>query len=365
MNAETPQKMRPDAERDAIGWRRSLAEQITDQERAEGWLPARVCRVQSRRCKVWVTTRDDADAAGSGPNAGPPGEQSLAVALFGEAGLPAVGDWVLVDPAATGRPRRLERFSVLTRRAPGSRVADQVLAANVDTLLVVTACNEEFSVGRVERYLALAAGAGDTTGPIRAVVVLTKADLADDAERYAGEARALGEGMVGELRVEVMDARDPAQVSRLTDVCGPGQTVAALGSSGVGKSTLINAISDAEQKTGAVRGDDNKGKHTTTSRSLHRLRAGGVIVDLPGIRELQLAEDVGGLDVAFAEAAALAEHCRFRNCNHAGEPGCAVAAALADGTLDARRWENYRKLLAEQAAYEKLKSRRKGGRRRG
>ena len=364
MNAKTPEDLTPDAKRDALGWRASLAEQLSDDERAEGWVPARVCRVQARRCKVWLTGPGTETKIEAGSSAGPPAEQTLAVALFGEAGLPAVGDWVLVDPAAKGRPRRLERFSVLTRRAPGSRVADQVLAANVDTLLVVTACNEEFSVGRIERYLALAAGAGDTTQPIRAVVVLTKADLADDAERYAESARALGEGMVGELRVEVMDARDPAQVARLTDVCGPGQTVAALGSSGVGKSTLINAISDAEQKIGAVRGDDNKGKHTTTSRSLHRLRAGGVIVDLPGIRELQLSEDAGGLDVAFAEAAALAEQCRFRNCGHAGEPGCAVAAALADGTLDARRWESYRKLLAEQAAYEKLKSRRKGGRRR-
>lgn len=346
----------PESLRAALGWRGALAQQVTEDERAARWVPARVCRVQARRCRVWRT---------DGPPGDPPDEQNLAVALFGEAGLPAVGDWVLVDPEAQARPRRLERFSVLTRRAPGSRVADQVLAANVDTLLVVTACNQEFSVGRIERYLALAAGAGDTTEPIQSVVVLTKSDLTDDAQRYVEQTRALGAGMHRPLRVEVMDARDPEQVARLTDLCGPGQTVAALGSSGVGKSTLINAISDAQQKTGAVRGDDNKGKHTTTSRSLHRLAAGGVVVDLPGIRELQLAEDGGGLDVAFAEAAEVALQCRFRNCGHDGEPGCAVAAALAQGTLDAQRWERYRKLRDEQAAYDLQKSRRGGrGRRR-
>ncbi len=340
------------SQRAALGWRAYFAQQMTAEEAAAGWVPARVCRVQARRCRVWLVPAE----SGAGEGVDPPDEQNLAVALFGEAGLPGVGDWVLVDPAAAGRPRRLERFSVLTRRAPGSRVQDQVLAANVDTLLVVTACNEEFSVGRIERYLALAAGAGPATRPIRAVVVLTKADLADDAERYAAAARRLGEGMPGGLRVEVMDARDPEQVARLGDLCGSGQTVAVLGSSGVGKSTLINAISDAQQKTGAVRGDDNKGKHTTTSRSLHRLRAGGVIVDLPGIRELQLA-DGGGLDVAFAEAAEVAARCRFSNCRHTGEPGCAVAVALAQGMLDPRRWENYRKLLAEQAGYLEQRSR--------
>ncbi len=345
----------PEALRAALGWRDSLAQQVTEDEVAARWVPARVCRVQARRCRVWRT---------DGPSGQPPVEQNLAVALFGEAGLPAVGDWVLVDPEAVARPRRLECFSVLTRRAPGSRVADQVLAANVDTLLVVTACNQEFSVGRIERYLALAAGAGDTTEPIRSVVVLTKSDLTDDVQDYVEQTRALGEGMQRSLRIEVMDARDPQQVARLTDLCGPGQTVAALGSSGVGKSTLINAISDAQQKTGAVRGDDNKGKHTTTSRSLHRLRAGGVVVDLPGIRELQLAADGGGLDVAFAEAAEVALQCRFRNCGHNGEPGCAVAAALADGTLDAQRWERYRKLRDEQAAYDLQKARRGRGRRR-
>lgn len=346
MPADATPDFMTDPELAALGWRPCLGRQLTDDEVAGGWVPARVCRVQARRCRVWRT--DD----------GPPTSQNLAVALFGEAGLPAVGDWVLVDPAAVGRPRRLERFSALTRRAPGARVADQVLAANVDTLLVVTACNEEFNVGRIERYLALAAGAGETTDPIRAVVVLTKADLTADAERYAAAARALGEGMPQGLRVEVMDARDPQQVAKLGDLCGPGQTVAALGSSGVGKSTLINAISDAQQKTGAVRSDDNKGKHTTTARSLHRLQAGGVIVDLPGIRELQLAEDAGGLDVAFADAAQVAARCRFNNCGHSGEPGCAVAAALADGTLDARRWERYCKLRDEQAAYDLQKARR-------
>ena len=158
------------------------------------------------------------------------------------------------------------------------------------------------------------------------------------------------------LRVECLDVRDVEKLKVIEDLCGPGQTVAALGSSGVGKSTLVNGISDADQRIGAVRGDDNKGKHTTTSRSLHRLQAGGVIVDLPGIRELQLAECAGGIEEAFAQVTAVAQGCRFRNCGHDGEPGCAVAQALEAGTLESRQWESYRKLQTEQAVYAKQKA---------
>jgi ribosome biogenesis GTPase / thiamine phosphate phosphatase len=276
---------------------------------------------------------------------------------------------LLLDPTRAQPPRRLERFSALTRQAPGSRFATQVLAANVDTLLIVTACNQEFNIERIERYLALAAEA-----QIRPVLVLTKADLApgnDPApapgnapsnapgqgpQIFIEQARTLGE----HLQIECLNARDPDQLEPIRKLCGPGQTVAALGSSGVGKSTLINGLTglsgEAGQPVGEVRGDDNKGKHTTSSRSLHPLPAGGVLVDLPGIRELQLTGAVDGIDDTFAEITALIHDCRFTNCSHTNEPGCAIAAALAAGKLNKRRWENYRKLQGEQKVYGQAKA---------
>lgn len=320
----------PDFDIYALGWRPFFAEQIADEETKLGFQSARVCRVQARRCHVWS----------------PLGRHALAVQLFGEAGLPAVGDWLLLDPQQKQPPRRLERFSALARQAPGSKFATQTLAANVDTLFIVTACNQDFSVSRIERYLALAAEAG-----CRPVLVLTKADLADP-DHYVEQARALDD----QLQIESLDTRDPAQLAPLRHRCGPGQTVAALGSSGVGKSTLINTLTGADQAVGEVRGDDNKGKHTTTARSLHRLPDGGVLVDLPGIRELQLTEAAAGLDDTFAEITALAADCKFRNCTHHNEPGCAIQQALAEREIDARRWENYRKLQSEQTQFTQTKT---------
>lgn len=319
---------------DKIGWRSFFQDQITPDEAEGGWQPARVCQGKARRCHVWSAR----------------GTHTLAVNLFGDEGLPAVGDWLLLDPTQAQPPRRLERFSALTRKAPGARFATQVLAANVDTLLIVTACNQEFSVGRIERYLALAAEA-----QIRPVLVLTKADLANP-EKFIEQARTLDD----HLQIECFDARDADQLEPLRKLCGPGQTVAALGSSGVGKSTLINGLTglsgEAGQQVGEARADDNKGKHTTTSRSLHHLPAGGVLVDLPGIRELQLTEAADGIDDTFAEITALVAECRFTNCQHTNEPGCAVTTALAAGKLDPRRLENYRKLKGEQKVYVETKA---------
>lgn len=324
---------------DKLGWRPFFQEQITPDEVAGGWQPARVCQGKARRCHVW-------SARGRGTH-------TLEINLFGEEGLPAVGDWLLLDPKQKKPPRRLERFSALTRQAPGSKFATQVLAANVDTLLIVTACNQEFNVGRIERYLALAAEA-----QTRPVLVLTKADLAPGADPapFIDQARTLGE----HLQIECIDARDADQLEAIRKLCGPGQTVAALGSSGVGKSTLVNGLTglsgEAGQQVGEVRGDDNKGKHTTSSRSLHPLPAGGVLVDLPGIRELQLTEAGDGIDDTFAEITALVADCRFNNCSHTNEPGCAITAALTEGTLDPRRLANYRKLRGEQKIYTATKA---------
>ncbi len=258
-----------------------------------------------------------------------------------KSGPATVGDWVLLDNE-TGLVRRvLARSSVFKRKAAGTGLSVQLIAANADTLLVVTSCNQDFNVARLERYLALARGAGVTP-----VMVLTKADLTDDAAPYVAAAERLMRGLL----VECLDARDARTVERLLAWCGPGQTVTLVGSSGVGKSTLLNTLAGrAVQKTADVREDDAHGRHTTTGRSLHRLPAGGWLLDTPGMRELQIADAETGIGHVFAEIADIAAGCRFADCRHEDEPKCAVRAAIDDGRLDPERLRRYRKLVAEEA----------------
>jgi ribosome biogenesis GTPase / thiamine phosphate phosphatase len=252
----------------------------------------------------------------------------------------AVGDWVLVRPEDGRIERPLERKTELRRRAAGTGRAVQLIAANVDTLFVTSSCNADFNPARIERYLALAAQAGVTP-----VLVLTKADTAVDPEDYAGRAAALSPSLV----VEVLDARDSQAASRLGPWCGPGQTVAFVGSSGVGKSTLVNTLTGAAQATQGIREDDAKGRHTTTVRSLHRLPTGGWLIDTPGMRALRLYDAAEGVAAVFGDIEALAEACRFSDCGHAGEPGCAVEAAIEAGELAPDRLQRWRKLAREEA----------------
>ncbi|HSF64320.1 MAG TPA: ribosome small subunit-dependent GTPase A [Paracoccaceae bacterium] len=330
-----------------LGWSVFFAEQIAPHE--AHLEPMRVATVHRARMSA---------QSAAGP-------VRLMLHVHANTGDYAVGDWVLVDPESRMLVRRLERRSLLQRRVEGSAVP-QLIAANVDTLFIVTSCNDDLNPARLERYLAFANEAG--TVP---VIVLTKADQVADVAPFRDQAAALQRG----LAVVTVNAKAPEAAQVLAPWCAAGQTVALVGSSGVGKSSLINTLADKPpeeaQLTGSIRESDAKGRHTTTSRSLHAIVGGGWVIDTPGIRTLHVSDLSVGLDVLFAEVAELAPQCRFRDCTHAHEPGCAVQAAVAAGRLDAARVARWRKLVEENAANTPVmtgprgnKAPRPGGRRR-
>lgn len=266
--------------------------------------------------------------------------------------LPVVGDWVAIEPAGTARGtiaailERRTKFSRLAAHDAASGVTrEQVVAANVDVVFVVSSLNEDLSVRRIERYLTLAWESG-----ARPVVLLTKSDLVDDAAPAVAEVSRVAVG----VPVHAISTREGRGLERVLDEMGDGVTAALLGSSGVGKSTLVNALVGEERmETREIRGD-GKGRHTTSRRELILLPGGrGVLVDTPGMRELQLWVADTGLEETFADVTSLFDDCRFADCAHESEPGCAVRAALAAGRLDADRWESYRKLERELAALER------------
>ena len=252
----------------------------------------------------------------------------------------AVGDWYLVTKKDGRAIRQLDRKTLIARKAPGEEVKTQLIASNVDSVFVVSSCNQDFNPSRLERYLALVLESGATP-----IVVLTKADLGEDGRAFRREAESLHAGVL----VETLDARDPDQTQVLDYWCSIGKTVALVGSSGVGKSTLANTMGGFDLRTQSIRQDDDKGRHTTTARSMHRLRSGGWLVDTPGMRELQVADCEDAVSHLFDDVLAVAQKCRFRNCRHDGDSGCAIDEAIKTGELDHRRFKSYQKLLSEQA----------------
>lgn len=252
----------------------------------------------------------------------------------------AVGDWVLTTPDGTAVDRLLDRQTSLKRRAAGHNVEAQLIAANVDTFGIVTSCNADFNIARLERYLALAASAGCLP-----LVILTKADLCDDPRDYARRAERLSP-LVTAI---TLNATDPDEIGALAPWCKDGQTLVLAGSSGVGKSTLSNLLTGGDAATRGIREDDAKGRHTTTSRDLARTRFGGWLIDTPGMRSLPLADVADGIEAVFEDIEALATACKFTDCAHDTEPGCAIQAAIAAGDLTPDRLARWQKLKREDA----------------
>lgn len=284
--------------------------------------------------------------AGSGP------EVARLSSASGIAPYPVVGDWVLAEPGPMPSDPRsmlavLPRRSLISRGAAGTGGGEQVLAANVDKVWIVHGLDMPFNSRRLERYLAVVWESGATPE-----IILTKGDLAENPEATAAQVRTAAVG----TPIRLVSSADPQSVHDLRSTLAVGCTVALLGPSGVGKSTLVNLLADETLAvTGEVRAKDRRGRHTTTRRELFRIPGGSLLLDTPGLRELKVGVLDEGLKRVFADIEDLAEGCRFRDCRHEGEPGCAVLEAVGKGGLDPGRLASFRKLQAE-AAHELRKA---------
>ncbi|WP_404432506.1 ribosome small subunit-dependent GTPase A [Sutcliffiella horikoshii] len=267
---------------------------------------------------------------------------------------PAVGDWVVLsERQEEGKATihaLLPRFSKFSRKAAGLTTEEQIVAANVDTVFLVQSLNYDFNPRRLERYLVMAWESGSNP-----VVVLTKSDLCEDIPGKIAEVEAVAFG----VPIHAVSVKAETGLEELASYFTEGKTVALLGSSGAGKSTLTNyLLGEEKQLIQEVRSDDDKGKHTTTYRELYMLPTGGLVLDTPGMRELQLWEAAGAIGHSFQDIEELAEQCYFRDCKHANEPKCAVQGAIEEGTLDAARYQSYVKLQRELAFLERKNDKR-------
>ncbi len=304
---------------DALGWGRHFADQVSDVD-LTATPPVRVTEVHRSGLQVQGDGIDQVL---------PPREDAT------------VGDWLLLDKDFPADSRLLDRTSVVKRRAAGTEWQMQLIAANIDTAFIVTSCNPDFNVARLERYIALALQADVTP-----VIILTKTDLCDDVDAYLKPAQAISDL----VEVVALDARSDQPADKLAKWCGQGQTVAFLGSSGVGKSTLSNALMGSDTMvTQDMRVNDAKGRHTTTHRQMLIAPMGCVVLDTPGMRELQLTDAAEGVGELFSDLQDLTHQCKFRDCKHDSEPGCAVKKAVADGTIEPDRLARWQKLVTEDA----------------
>jgi ribosome biogenesis GTPase / thiamine phosphate phosphatase len=323
----------------ALGFDSWFSNQVDINIRSE-FIPARIAAEHRGEYDVWSTRGEE--------------RAKLSAQLFrklnkGRGGsLPGTGDWVALNPDLDVDGLALveqifERRTVFTRGAAGKETRVQVVAANVDKVCMVSGLDDNYNVRRVERYLARIWASG-----AQPVLILNKTDLCDDVEAVIQELEVHCEN----VPIIAISALNDMGIDAVRQLIGPGQTVVLVGSSGTGKSTLINALfGEMKMETGDVREKDSKGRHTTTRRQMLLLPEGGMLIDTPGMRELQLFDDEG-IDNVFGDIEALAAQCRFGDCRHEAEPGCAVQAALESGDLDPKRFFNYYKMGREVADFE-------------
>lgn len=304
-----------------LGWQAYFQQQLSLDE-WDNAIPARV--IEQNKSEITVST----------------GSDTFNIALLATMPEMIVGDWLILD-SQQHILRLLDRKTCFSRKSAGSKLKKQLISANVDVAFIMSSMNDDFNLNRLERFLSLVNESG-----AEPVVLLSKSDQAATPESFVEQIQQLDPF----LTVEAVNCLDRESVNKLSPWLKEGATIAALGTSGVGKSTLVNTLlGEYRQSTGDIREDDYKGRHTTTRRSLIALDSGAVILDTPGMREIQLADCKEGIAATFSDILVFSEQCKFSDCQHQSEPGCAVQEAIKSGEIDQRRLNNYLKLLREES----------------